>query len=64
MDQDEEKARKKKQELMRKIHAPAPQVKKIAQKTEVSPNKIKKDSEKKVLVTEPTSRYIHEVFNQ
>lgn len=49
---------------MRKIHAPAPQVKKIAQKTEVSPNKIKKDSEKKVLVTEPTSRYIHEVFNQ
>lgn len=47
---------------MKKIHGPAPpQVKKTVQKSDVSPNKVKKatDSEKKALVTEPTSRYIH-----
>ncbi len=63
VDQDKEKTKKKRQELMRKIHAPAPQIKKPAVSA-VAKKPEKSDSQKKVVLPETASRYIHQVFNQ
>ena len=47
---------------MRKIHAPAPSVKKSTQKTSGSVKR--QESDRKIAIPETTSRYIHELFNQ